>query len=355
MGTAVLRSLIDAPEIEVVGVYVYSPEKAGADAGALARRDPIGVAATNRADDILDLDADVVVHASRLGPYGSHDAELAALLRSGKNVITVNGYSHPWHWAGPRLDALQAACSAGNATLVGAGLNPGFIAEQLAVTASGITTRIDHLEIVETADGREIRNADYLFDTLGFGADPEANDPNDPGWGPVSALNGMYEEVLAAVAHRLGLALERVTSDHVLHAATADLVLPAGVVPKGTVSHTNWRWHGWVSGVKRLTMSIHWFVETAHLDTDIRDTGTPPLWRVHLTGHPGLRMTLDLEKHPDDRSRMGAEQYAVAAQVINTIPFAVAAPNGVLTRPVATPWRADFAGYRPAVGEGVVR
>ena len=58
-------------------------------------------------------------------------------------------------------------------------------------------------------------------------------------------------------------------------------------------------------------------------------------------------MTLELEKHPDDHSRMGAEQYAVAAQVINAIPYAVSAPPGVVARPVATPFREDYSTWVP--------
>lgn len=340
MGTAVLRGLIDHPHTDVVGVYVYSPGKVGIDAGTLARRAPIGVPATDDVAAILATEADVVVHAGRLGPYGSHDAELIELLRNGKNVITINGYSRPEHWHDDRVAALERACAEGGTTLLAAGLNPGFVAEQLAVVATGVTARVEHLEIVETADGREIRNPDYLFGALGFGADPDGVDPNDPTWGPVPSLNGMYAEVLAAVAYRLGMQLDSVESDHVLHRATHDIELAAGTVPQGTVSHTNWRWHGIVAGERRLTMSIHWFVETAHLDSD-----NPPLWQVKLTGHPGLRMSIDLDKHPDDRSRMGAEQYAVAAQVINSIPYVVAAEPGLLTRPVATPARDDFATF----------
>ena len=136
--------------------------------------------------------------------------------------------------------------------------------------------------------------------------------------------------------------LERVETEHVVHPATADIELHAGVIRKGTVSHTNWRWHGIAGGKRRLTMSIHWYAETAHLD-DPR----PPLWSVKVTGHPGIEITVRLVKHPDDRSRMGAEQYAVAAQVINAIPYVVAAAPGLLTRPVATPARDDYLTFAP--------
>jgi 2,4-diaminopentanoate dehydrogenase len=343
MGRATLRSMIDHPGTEVVGVYVYSDRKAGRDAGELAGRPATGILATSDAAEIEALDADVVVHAGRIGPYGSHDEEIAAILASGKNLITINGYSHPGHWAGPRLERLRAACETGGSSLLAAGLNPGFIAEQVAVVATGVCASVEHVEITEAADASEVRDPAYLFGTLGFGADLSAWDPNDTGSGPAVALNGMYAETLAAVAYRLGMDLERVETEHTVYPAPRDIELPAGVIRAGTVSHTNWRWHGIAGGRRRLTMSIHWYAESSHLDQ--RD---PALWTVKITGHPGIEIAVKLAKHPRDKSRMGAEQYAVAAQVINTIPYVVAAKPGVLTRPAATPARDDYLTFSPA-------
>jgi hypothetical protein len=343
MGKAVLRTVIDHPGTELVGVYTYSDRKAGRDAGELAGRPPTGVLATNDVARILALDADVVVHAGRIGPYGSHDDDFIRLLESGKNVITINGYSHPAHWSGDRTERLRAACEAGGTTLMAAGLNPGFIAEQIATVATGVCASAEHIEITEAADATEVRDPAYLFGALGFGADPAAFEPNDATRGPAVFLNGMYTETLAAVALRMGMDLDRVETDHVVHPATADITLHAGTVRRGTVSHTNWRWHGIAGGTRRLTMSIHWYVETAHLD-DPR----PPLWSVTITGHPGIEIAVRLTKHPGDQSRMSAEQYAVAGQVINAIPYVVAAKPGLLTRPVATPARDDYLTFTPA-------
>jgi 2,4-diaminopentanoate dehydrogenase len=158
---------------------------------------------------------------------------------------------------------LRAACDTGGATLMVAGLNPGFIAEQVATVASGVCLSAEHIEITEAADATEVRDPAYLFGALGFGADPAAFDPNDAGRGPAVFLNGMYTETLAAVALRLGMDLER--------------------------------------------------VETTHLDDP-----HPPLCSVKVTGHPGIEIAVRLVKYPDDRSRMGAEQYAVAGQVIHS-------------------------------------
>ncbi len=254
MGKAVLRTVIDHPGTELVGVYTYSDRKAGRDAGELAGRPATGVLATNDVAEILALDADVVVHAGRIGPYGSHDEDFIRLLESGKNVITINGYSHPAHWSGDSTERLRAACDTGGTTLMAAGLNPGFIAEQIATVATGVCASVEHIEITEAADATEVRDPAYLFGALGFGADPAAFDPNDATQGPAVFLNGMYTETLAAVALRLGMDLERVETEHVVHPATADIELHAGVIRQGTVSHTNWRWHGIAGGRRRLTM-----------------------------------------------------------------------------------------------------
>lgn len=342
MGKAVLRALIDHPGTEVAGVYTYGGRKAGRDAGELAGRPLTGVLATSDVAEILALDADVVVHAGRIGPYGSHDDDFVRLLESGKNVLTINGYSHPAYWPARRTERLRAACDAGGTTLMAAGLNPGFIAEQVAAVATGVCLSAEHIEITEAADATEVRDPAYLFGTLGFGADPAAFDLGGAAQGPAAFLDGMYTETLAAVAFRLGMTLERVETEHAVHPAAADIELPAGVVRRGTVSHTNWRWHGIVGGERRLTMSIHWYVETAHVGDP-----HPPLWSVKVTGHPGIEITVRLAKHPADRSRMSAEQYAVAGQVINAIPYVVAASPGLLTRPLATPARDDYPTFIP--------
>jgi len=139
------------------------------------------------------------------------------------------------HWADGRSVALEAACRKGGATLLG--------------------------------------------------ADPATTDPNRPDFGPAASLNGMYTEVLAAMARHLGMRLQRVVTEHRAYAASKDLQIAAGAIPRGRISHFNWRWRGFVDERSRLTMSIHWYMETAHLDDP-----QPPLWRTHIAGQPGVML-----------------------------------------------------------------
>jgi len=66
VGRTTLRRIIDHPDLELAGLFVYSPEKVGRNAGEIAKRAPTGVIATNDMEDTLTIDADVVIHTSRI-------------------------------------------------------------------------------------------------------------------------------------------------------------------------------------------------------------------------------------------------------------------------------------------------
>ena len=79
------------PELELVGCWVHSADKDGLDVGEIIGSEPLGVTATNSVDEILALDADCVLYA----PLMPNPDEVAALLRSGKNVVTPVGWFSP--------------------------------------------------------------------------------------------------------------------------------------------------------------------------------------------------------------------------------------------------------------------
>lgn len=326
MGKTCLRAVLDDPAFVLAGLLVYGENKDGRDAGDIARRDLVGVAATRDRDAILATPADIVIHAPRIAPpFERHDDDICALLASGKNVISINGNTYPPHWAADRRDRFTAACDAGGTTFMGAGLNPGFAGEKLAVLASGLCTRVDSVDILETVVCADIKSSEYVFDVLGFGAPPETVDPNDPTWGPTQTLNPMYEDVVACVAERLGATLDHIETDHRVRAAPRDISIAAGVIPKGTVSHVDWLWRGVAAGRCVVSMRIAWAMDDTHLG------GVEPiLWRVRIDGSPTVRLTLDLERPEGLMARTSAEQLGVAGAVLNAIPHVIAAPPGLI-------------------------
>ena len=65
VGVAAINGVLE-PELELVGCWVHSPDKAGRDISELdgiRATGPLGVTTTARIDDILALDADAVIYA----------------------------------------------------------------------------------------------------------------------------------------------------------------------------------------------------------------------------------------------------------------------------------------------------
>jgi hypothetical protein len=59
------------------------------------------------------------------------------------------------------------------------------------------------------------------------------------------------------------------------------------------------------------------------------------------------RISRDMEKRAGDTSPTSAEQIAVAGTIVNAIPIVCAAPPGIVTRPLATPFNSGFAHPSP--------
>ena len=104
VGVAAIKGVLEHPDLELVGCWVHSEDKAGKDVGSIIEGEPLGVTATNSVDEILALDADAVIYA----PLLADTDEVAALLRSGKNVVTPVGWFYPSERSAAPLRAAAA-------------------------------------------------------------------------------------------------------------------------------------------------------------------------------------------------------------------------------------------------------
>ena len=332
IGKTCLRQIIDHPDLELAGVLVYSDRKAGKDAGEIARRAPTGVIATSSVDEILALDADVVLHLP-LNPVDSfeeHDETIRKLLRSGKNVITTVAHTYPTALGEDYASSFEEACCEGNATLFGTGINPGFITERLAMTLTSVCTKIDSIRVTEIYDCSPIRSPGFLFDLMGVGRNPDSFREVT---GVQRVFQHIFGEVVGYVGHAMKIEFDEVRSDHEFGVADRNLELAVGTVKKGGVVNFRWRWHGMRAGKPFLTIEMLWIVEPTLEGWDYADG-----WSIEIAGAPGIRARIDLVEPEGMPDRSKAMQYAVAGPVIRAIPEVVAAPPGILLPPVFAPY-----------------
>lgn len=333
MGRTSLRRIIDHPGLELAGVHVYSADKAGRDAGEIARRPPVGIIATNDRDAILATAADVVIHAPRITlPYDALVPDVEALLRSGKNVISTAGFHWPSAQGAEYADRLRDAAIAGGATLAGVGVNPGMIVERLALAATAMCVDLDSLTVSETVDASAMASPAFVFDLMGLGSDPATRDIRK---GPLAALySTLFSEVLHFAAHSMKTVIASISPDHRLTLAPRDIAVQAGVIPAGTVAATEWRWTAHLANGADFTLSILWTADPSlHANTNGH-------WDIRIEGRPNIRMTLDIFEADPAAPPSRALTDATMAVAINAIPDVVAAPPGLFAFTPPTAWRA---------------
>src|ERR1019366_1691987 len=164
IGTRSLRGVIEHPDLSLAGLYVYSSDKAGRDAGQLCGLDPTGVLASRDLDEILGLGADCVLYM----PRACDVDDVCRLLESGANVVTTRGeFHHPGSMDTDTRERVEAACRAGGTSIHSTGSSPGFISEAVPLVLSSIQRRLDHLAIEEFADLSQRPSPDLLFTLMG--------------------------------------------------------------------------------------------------------------------------------------------------------------------------------------------
>jgi hypothetical protein len=290
VGQATLKHFIENPFIELVGVHVTNPEKAGKDAGALVDLPATSVIATNDAEQLIAMEADCVLFAGLVS-----DVDLfCRLLRSGKNVISTAGPFIPNKWFEEANEKIEAACHEGGTSYHGCGIHPGFSGDILPLTLSRLMNRIDSIEITEIID--KLRNPMIYTEIMGFGRDPDellAKPSRSP-----DAPRHFYQS-MAMVVEGLGKTIEKVTTDLEVAKATQDIPYDTGTIRKGMVGGQHFTWTAWVDGAPFLSYHFYWTMGQ-HLDP-LWDNGDS-CYRVRIKGDPPLELKLMGAEAEDGRT-----------------------------------------------------
>jgi 4-hydroxy-tetrahydrodipicolinate reductase len=317
-----MQRVIEHPGLELAGLYVHSPAKAGRDAGELCGKGPIGIAATNGIDDIIALRPDCVLYM----PRATSLDDVCRLLGAGINIVTTRGdFCRPASMDPVARARVEAACREGGASIHSTGISPGFKTEAIPLLLTSLQRRLDHISIEEYSDVSSRNSPEMLFDIMGFGAKP----------GPVDAkrlnmLRDSFGPSLQSVADAIHLPLDDVTVTGQQGIARHDTKIAAGLVPAGTVAATRSTVSGLRHGVPLLTFSATWYV-TSDVHTDagqdwkFRSGG----WHVTVQGDVPLAVSVSYPVAPEDYAWMTPN--LTAHGPVNAIEFVCAAPAGILT------------------------
>lgn len=319
IGTRSLRAVIDHPDLDLVGLYVYSEDKEGRDAGQICGTGDVGVAATRDADQIVALHADCVLY---MGDRPDVDV-ICRLLESGSNVVSTRSEFHRPESMRPDDRArLEEACRRGGTTLYSTGSSPGFITEALPLVLLSIQRRLDLLEIDEFADMSSRNSPEMIFRLMGFGRDPASFDPAGLAHHAVHSFGGS----LGVVADAVGLPLDDIRGSAAVAAATRTVEVAAGRVEAGTVAAQRMEVTGHHRGRPLLRFRANWYL-TPDLEPAwaMRDTG----WRVQVHGDAPLDIDIRFPVPPEEWA--ATSPGLTAHRPVNAVPYVCAAEPGIRT------------------------
>jgi hypothetical protein len=323
VGRAAMQGVLAHPDLDLVGCWVHSPEKDGADIGTLLGQDPIGVAATTDVEALLALEADCVLYS----PIFADPSVISRILESGKNVVTPLGWFFPPTEERSRFDAI---CQRAGVTLHGTGIHPGGITERFPLVISALSGSITHVRAEEFSDIRTYGAPDVIRDWMLFGKTPEEARTSIM----ADALGAGFRQSVWMVAHELGFDLDpELRTTHDMAVATSPIDSPIGPIQPGTVAAQRFRWEGLVDGEPVITAAVNWLMGTDDLDPPWAFGPAGERFEVEITGDPNCLVTFK-KLHPHSIAeglRRNPGIVATALHCVNAIPYVCAARPGLLT------------------------
>jgi len=328
VGRYALRGIINHPELELVGVWAHSKEKAGIDAGEIAGSAPTGVKVTNDADALLAMQADCVSYNSTgdLRPVEAVE-DIVRILDSGKNLVSTSLVPLVYAPGAPKemADPIAQACERNGVSAFTSGIDPGVANDLLPLVLTGLCERIDSVRVMEILDYATYDQPEVLFGTMGF-AHPLDHVPVllIPG-----VLTLAWRCVVDVIAAGLGVTLDEVREQVVEKVeAPETFQVPSGTVEKGTMAGLRFEVQGIVGGEPRIVVE-----HVTRLRPDIAPHWPQPPgkggYRVKITGSPNINVSLELEGDGGDENSGGL--IVTAMRLLNAIPAVCEARPGVLS------------------------
>lgn len=307
IGQEIARAALSSDEVELIGAVDSSPTLAGrtlADVlgqatGTMKVQSSISAAVGRRKGVVL-------LHATGSRLPQVKDQLLEAMSHGMHVVSTCEELAFPWFNHAEIAEKLEAAAKRANVSIIGTGVNPGFVLDRLAATAGQVCGQVRHAKISRTVDARTRREA--LQRKVGAGLSEEAFF-SLVDQGRIGHVGLVESAALCALG--LGLDCDDYEEELTPVFATEDITGGAFVVKKGQVA-----------GMHQVAVALEDGQERVRLELTIALGADEPQDVIELEAEPKLKLVIP-GGIPGDR--------ATANLVVNAAPRMTASQAGLLT------------------------
>ena len=317
IGAEILKYALEKRGLKLVGAVDIDQNKVGRDVGEFTTGKKTGVSITDDAGDLLSRTRpDVVLHSTTSYLNGVKP-QLLEIMKAGVDIIsTCEELAYPFRKNPTIAEELDKKARRNKVTVLGTGVNPGFVMDTLALTSTGVCQEVESVRCTRVQDASTRRLP--FQKKIGAGLTP-AEFEAKVSEGSIKHVG--FPESIAMIAAGLGWNLDGI--EERIEPKLADTPVKSEYlkVEPGQVAGLNQTAWGTIAGEQVILLNLQAYLGC----TDPRES-------IEIVGRPPINLTIKGGVHGD---------IATAAVIVNCIPRVLGAQPGLTSMkdlPVPSGW-----------------
>ncbi|MCS7115520.1 MAG: hypothetical protein RMJ15_05750 [Nitrososphaerota archaeon] len=310
VGGLIAKFLLEKRGVKIVGAVDVAADKVGRDLGEVIGLDwKLGVMVSRDVDSVLSkVKAEVAIHATTSYLKDTYP-QIAQLIKNNVNVIsTCEELSYPYYSEPKLAEKLDKLAKEHGVTVLGAGINPGFLMDTLVITLTAVCHKIEKIEAVRVINAATRR----LPFKKKIGAGLSVEEFRQKILKKQITGHVGLEQSIAMIADALSWKLDSIKTDAVEPVIAEEFVEDDAVnVEAGKVAGIKQAAKGFVNGKEVICLSFQAYLGAKEEYDAITIKGVP---------------TVNQKIQPCVHGDIGT-----GAIVVNLIPKVINAPAGLLT------------------------
>lgn len=311
MGGGMARLMLDKPGLKIVAAIDGRPDYLGKDLGdVLGVGKPLCVAVTNQPEDVLKKEEVDIVILATTSWVKDQMSDLRKIITAGINCISIAEEMAEPAAQNPELSqVIDSLAKQYGVSVLGTGVNPGFVLDLLVVTLTGGNHTVERIEASRVNDLSPY--GPTVMKSQGVGTTPEAFEAGVADGTIVGHVG--FPESIQMISDALGLGVDRIEQTRRPIISSVYRETPYVKVEPGMVAgcaHTGIGYRG----DQEVVRLIH--PQQIHPHLENQDTGD----YIHIYGKPEIHMAIKPEI---------AGGIATMGVAVNMIPHVIAATPGL--------------------------
>ena len=310
VGSLIAKFLLEKEGVEIIGAVDKAKDKIGKDLSEIiGTKKKLGITISKNVDEALSgRKADIVIHATSSFLKDTYP-QIASIIEHGIRVVsTCEELTYPYLKETKLAEKLDALAKKHNATVLGTGINPGFLMDTLVITLTAVCQKIDKITATRVMDAGKRRQP--FQKKIGAGLTTKEFHAKIEN-GEITGHVGL-EQSIAMIASAIGWKLGKITVTPV-EPVVAKKAVASDYIKVKT---------GDVAGLRQKALGIKGNKEAIILDFQAYLGAKEEYDAIKIEGVPSVNQKIQPCVHGD---------VGTVATIVNSIPKVLQAPAGLFT------------------------